>query len=413
MRPDVIVVGAGLAGLGTAWRLGERGHAVVVLEAADQPATEATAQNAGMVRRLGDDPVERALALRSHAFYAHELATQADFADLEVARRTGALLLLGHEPRRLHDAAAHLAANGVHLDFLDGASAIGAATPSPIAATARARVAFWDADALVADAAALCRGYLRGLRRHGTEVRCGTQVTGLLVESGRCVGVRTSTGEVGGAAVVLATGAWGSALAATAGLERPLLPMRRTLLQSARHEAARPDHPWIWLDDAGIYVRPQAGGFLGSPCDERLELPRRPPTGGEGRSSLRAPGAEAIALHVAKIERLLPALRGLRWRQGWSGLRTFCPDRAPMLGPDRALPGLHWCSGLGGYGVSCGPAATDGVAAAIEGAWPGWLDAEAVRPDRAHAQRTPFVPDGDVGRARLLDVAAAMRSLGT
>ncbi len=411
MRPDVIVVGAGLAGLGTAWSLGERGLSVLVLEAADLPATEASAQNAGMVRRLGDDPVERALALRSQAFYLDQLPAEADFAELDVARRTGALLLLGHEPRRLHDGAAHLAAHGVTLQFLDGPSSIAQVHPSAVIAHAAARVGFWDPDALVVDAAALCRGYLRGLRRQGAELRLGTRVEGLVVEGGRCLGVRTDSGDATAGAVVLATGAWGSQLAATAGLRRPLLPMRRTLLQSAAHPDARPDHPWVWLDDAGVYVRPQAGGWLGSPCDERLDLPARPPADASGRHSLRSPAPDAIALHVAKIDRLLPALHGLRWRHGWSGLRTFCPDRAPMLGPDGELAGLHWCSGLGGYGVSCGPAASAAVAAGVVAALPSWLDAEAVRPSRAHAGRTPYSPDGDVGHARLLDVGAAMRGL--
>ena len=409
MSHDVIVVGAGLAGLGTAWHLGQRGLRVLVLEAADQPSTEATAQNAGMVRRLGDDPIERALALRSHAFYQTELPSSADFAELDVARRTGALLLLGHEPRRLHDAAAHLAAHGVALQFLDGASAIAQVTSSPLLGSAVAKVGFWDEDALVVDAAALCRGYLRGMRRHHTELRCGVRVQRLLVEGDRCVGVLTEAGALHAGAVVMATGAWGSVLAASAGLRRPLLPMRRTLLQSVRHADARPDHPWVWLDDAGVYVRPQASGWLGSPCDEHLDQQRAAPAAASSRHSLRAPTAEAIALHIAKIDRLLPALRGLRWQQGWSGLRTFCPDRAPMLGPDGELDGLFWCSGLGGYGVSCGPSATEVVADAIVGRLPTWLDAAAVRPDRAHAQRTPYSPDGDVGHARLLDVGVAMR----
>lgn len=411
MSVDVIVVGAGLAGLGTAWQLAQRGQRVLILEAASQPASEATAQNAGMVRRLGDDPVERALALRSHAFYRDQVQELPDFADLQVARRTGALLLLGHEPRKLHDAAAHLAAHGVALEFLDGASAIAGVLPSAVIRRAVARVGFWDAEAMVADAAALCRGYQRGLRRHQAELRCGVRVLGLIVERGRCMGVRTNDGEITAAAVVLATGAWGSQLAASAGLRRPLLPMRRTLLQSGKHDDAHADHPWVWLDDAGIYVRPQAGGWLGSPCDERLDPAKAVSGDDRGQRSLRTPTAEALALHIAKIDRLLPALHGLRWQHGWSGLRTFCPDRAPMLGPDRELAGLHWCSGLGGYGVSCGPAAAEVVADGIVSQLPAWLDGEAVRPDRAHAQRTPYSPDGDVGHARLLDVSAAMRSV--
>ena len=59
---DVVVVGAGLAGLSVAWHLAAEMR-VLVLEQGEQPGAEATAQNAGMVRRMGEDPCERALSL--------------------------------------------------------------------------------------------------------------------------------------------------------------------------------------------------------------------------------------------------------------------------------------------------------------------------------------------------------------
>ena len=68
--PDVLVVGAGLAGCSVAWHLAPRAR-VLVLEQGVQPGAEASAQNAGMVRRLGEDPYERALALRTVARLDH------------------------------------------------------------------------------------------------------------------------------------------------------------------------------------------------------------------------------------------------------------------------------------------------------------------------------------------------------
>jgi glycine/D-amino acid oxidase-like deaminating enzyme len=45
----------------------------------------------------------------------------------------------------------------------------------------------------------------------------------------------------------------------------------------------------------------------------------------------------------------------------WSGLRTFAEDRQPVLGADPRVPGLHWCAGLGGHGMTIGLGAAQEV----------------------------------------------------
>ena len=35
----------------------------------------------------------------------------------------------------------------------------------------------------------------------------------------------------------------------------------------------------------------------------------------------------------------------------WAGLRTFAPDRVPVVGFDPQVAGLFWCAGQGGYGI--------------------------------------------------------------
>ena len=43
-------------------------------------------------------------------------------------------------------------------------------------------------------------------------------------------------------------------------------------------------------------------------------------------------------------------------RRRWAGLRTFVPDRAPVIGFDPAAPGFFWLAALGGYGIQTAPA---------------------------------------------------------
>lgn len=370
-QADVVVVGAGLAGCSVAWHLAPQGR-VVVLDQADQPGAEATSQNAGLVRRMGEDPYERALALRTHAFL------QAPGEDWDTpSRRVGAVLGLVREPRHLHDAAAHLRARGVRVEALDRPGDV-----APVLRGSPLRHAWYLPDERVADVHALLQGFLRGIRRHGGEVRCGERVTGLVPG-----GVRTAGGTIAAGAVVLAAGAWSRRLR-----DLPLLPLRRTLLQSAPHPLAAADHPWTWLDDVGLYVRPESGGWLCSPCDEALDPP------GEGPGSRGAVEPLPRALAHDKIERFLPALADVRFVGGWSGLRTFAPDRRPVLGADPEVAGLWWAAGLGGFGVTCSFAVGEAVASWMRGEALDWIDAAGVSPGRTFPRRWPIRPDGDDSR---------------
>ena len=386
---DVVIVGAGLAGCSVAWHLAPHAR-VLLLEQAEQPGAEASSQNAGMIRRLGEDPYERALALRTHAWLEDP---GEDWADLAVSRVTGAVLALAHDRYHLHDAAAHLRALGVAIESTDRPAEVAPAlTGSPVP------FAWVMPEERVADAHAVLTGFLRGLRRHGGEVRPRTEVVGLLVQGGRVAGVQTAAGPIPAGRVVLAAGAWSAALARTAGLRRPLIPVRRTLLQTAPHSLSAPDHPWTWVDDVGIYVRPETGGWLCSPCDEAVE----PPPPGPGSRGPVEPEPRALA--ADKLERWLPAVADIRFTGGWTGLRTFAPDRRPFLGADPDLEGLWWAAGLGGFGVTCSYATGEVVAAWMRGQTVPWMHAPSVSPGRPLPTRWALRPTGSLDATRLEDV---------
>ena len=364
---DTIIVGAGLAGCSVAWHLAPHSR-VVVLDQAEQPGTEASSQNAGMIRRLGEDPYERALAIL-----------------------TGALLCLAHDPDHLSDAVAHLRASGVVVEACDRPAEL-----APALAGSRLIRSWWVADERLADAWQILSGLLRGIKRHRSEVRCGVTVQRVLTSGGRVVGVQTDQGRIETDRVVLAAGAWSGRLAADLGLHRPLIPLRRTLLHIPAHPLSRSDHPWCWIDDVGVYIRPESSGWLASGCDEAVD----PPHAGPGS---RGP-VEAMprALAMDKLARHFPALGAVRAHSGWSGLRTFAPDRRPVLGADPEVEGLWWAAGLGGFGVTCGIAVGEAMAAWMTGQAVDWLDADGVSPGRRFLSRWPIRPTGQLSRARLI-----------
>jgi D-arginine dehydrogenase len=381
-RAQVVIVGGGLAGLAVARHLGRR---ALVLDQGSGPGREASAQNVGMVRLAVEDPYERRLALRSQEHLS-------DPAFATAVRTTGALIGLAYDPFHLDDAVAHLRAHGSRIDALSSPADV-----SPLLRGASLRRAWWFDDARVVDAPALVALLARPLA-----IRSAARVERLVIEGGRIAGVATSAGPIACDAVVLAAGAWCGELAAGAGLERPLIAIRRSAFAWSGGPG---EGPWVWIDDAGVYVRPDRDGWSASPCDETPEHVA------EGPGSLRAARPDALALLQSKLAEFLPAVDASAAPvRAWSGLRTFAPDRRPLLGPDGAVDGLHWAAGLGGYGVTTALGVGEAVAGWLDGADVAWLDRSGVRPDRAFPRRVPYLPDGALGRAAVLDVAPFEKS---
>jgi len=256
--------------------------------------------------------------------------------------------------------------------------------------------AWWLADERVVHGPTLVEYFARRARDDGASLHTGVQVMELTIEAGRCVGVRTTEGEMRADRVVLAGGAWCSALAARAGLQRPLMPVRRSIFRTIEDGRATDNHPWVWVDDEGVYARAYRGTWLVSPCDERLCWPVT------GPGSTGQPVLEAEEWLEAKLKRCLPSLAGMKWSEAWSGLRTFAPDRRPVLGEDTDLPGLWWAAGLGGFGVSCGWAVGETLASWMDGEEVSWVDPSGVSPGRHFPDWWPVREDGRIQDARLV-----------
>jgi D-arginine dehydrogenase len=65
--------------------------------------------------------------------------------------------------------------------------------------------------------------------------------------------------------------------------------------------------------------------------------------------------------------------------RAWAGLRTFAPDRDPVIGWDDEVPGFCWMVGQGGTGIQTAPAAGELVAGVVSGAVESDLGPERLR----------------------------------
>ena len=95
-RPDVIVIGGGVAGCGVAWRLAQRGLRVLILER-DEPGRGASWAAAGMLTPVGETSHDDSFA----AIGEEALRRWAGFADELSSAGAGTVGLRRSEERRV------------------------------------------------------------------------------------------------------------------------------------------------------------------------------------------------------------------------------------------------------------------------------------------------------------------------
>jgi D-arginine dehydrogenase len=202
----------------------------------------------------------------------------------------------------------------------------------------------YDPSSMDLDVAAIHQGYLKGLRARGGEVVTDAEVIAITSASAPWR-VETRAGPFEAAVLVDAAGAWADELAAMAGIAPlGLVPMRRTaILFQASVDA---DPAWPLVDDADeqFYFKPESGLLLGSPADETPMSPCDV-----------QPEELVVALAIDRIGRA-GSFGVTHVRRKWAGLRTFAPDRTPVVGMETSAPGFFWLAGQGGYGIQTAPA---------------------------------------------------------
>jgi D-arginine dehydrogenase len=362
-RVRVVIVGAGVAGTSTAAALARAGIGPgVILEREPLPGAHASGKNAGIACLVEFDPVVRQLGVVSVRRLRDMTAAGAPVV------KPGSGLYVGHaiEQARFAECVEGLRALGARADLL---SRDEACRQFPFLSHVGCDLVLHSADEGVIDIHALLLAYLGEARRGRFSLLTRTDVTALRITDGRVDGVVTSRGTMSADIVVDASGAWAGRLGR--GHPLPLQPVRRHLIVSAASGPVPSSAPLVWHMTDRYYFRPEGQGLLLSPCDETPHEPR-------------VPEADPAALDAlaAKLAASAPALSDLPIRSSWACLRTFAPDRRPIIGWDPDLPGLFHVSGLGGFGMGTSWAVGEVAAALLQNRSPRFVEAADVAPVR-------------------------------
>ncbi|HXQ93810.1 MAG TPA: FAD-binding oxidoreductase [Thermoplasmata archaeon] len=352
-RYRVVVVGAGVIGLFTAWHLARAGVSDVLVVERGFLSSGASGRNGGGVRQQWDTRATVRLARESvHAFrnFGKEFGYNIWF------RQGGYLFLAGTEAEleRLRAVQRVVASEGLPAKILDPS---GVARHAPALSLEHVVGGTYLASDGTVYPFPMVWGLYDAVRARGVEVALGVEVTKILAENGRVVAVDTTAGRIATDTVVNAAGGWSAEVSGRAGLSVPNVATRHEILAT---EPLKPflDPMVVRASDGLYFSQTMRGEIVGG-----VTLHHPPGTGAGMPNS-----TEFLRTMSRALTGLVPRLRSLGVLRAWSGFYDDTPDGLPVIGEDPRLRGFVHANGFGGHGVMISPAATRRVADAVLGA---------------------------------------------
>jgi sarcosine oxidase subunit beta len=338
---DVVIIGGGVMGTSTAYHLALKGcRNVLLLEREPFFGIQATGRCAGGIRYQFGTEINVRLSLLSlpmldrfeeelgqpidlrYCGYLFLLTNPADVAafrqNVEMQHRLG-VMTRWLEPEEI--------ARMVPLINLEGV----------LAGT------FHERDGL-ADPNSVVQGYVSGARRLGARLLNDVEVTGIEVAGGRVRGVVTNRGRVAAPVVVNAAGPWAGEVGRMAGVEVPIVPIRRQIVVTGPIPEVPPDFPFVIDFAQSLYFHREGPGILTG-----MSNPNEPPGFDQSVDE------EWELVHLEAAMKRMPILEKATLASHWAGLYEVTPDAHPILGRVPDLEGFYIIGGFSGHGFMHGP----------------------------------------------------------
>jgi glycine oxidase len=316
--PDVVIVGGGVIGLASAWRMAKDGLRVTVLDAG-QLGGESSRAAAGILGPLAESSRDDAFtALLWHGlerFPGFVDALREDTGIDPELDLTGILrLVAADEAAAYRDSLAwrrRYAALSVREETWPGFA-----------------LAVWSPREGQVYGPRYLQALADACATRGVNLQRGRAATGLVSHGGRVTGAQTTSGPAAAGVTLVAAGVWTDQVLQPLGIATGVRPIRGQVL-AVRAPAP---HPEVRYAAIGYVARKRNGVcIIGATEDD---------AGYDGSVSLGG-----IVRLAEKAARLAPELSGASFQRAWAGLRPKTADGLPVVG---------WWPGVEGLMVATG-----------------------------------------------------------
>ena len=339
---DIVIVGGGVMGASAAYHLAKRGmRDIVLLEKENFFGTGATGRCAGGVRYQFSTEINVRLSLESLPMiecFSEEIGQDVNY------RPCGYLLIATNEKD-----AANFQRNvemqnrlGVQTELLSG-DQVRARLPlmkfeDAIAATFNQKDGLVDPNSVVA-------GYIRAAQKLGVKALTHTEVTGIDVRGDEVEAVETAQGRIQTRLVLNAAGPWAGLIGEMAGVQIPIVPVRRQMFTTNTLKEIPEDFPFVIDFARSLYFHREGDGLLIGMSNQN----EKPGFDQSVDEEFELENFEAAMARLPLLERASRASH-------WAGLYEVTPDSHPIFGGS-PVKGFSICAGFSGHGFMHGPVA--------------------------------------------------------
>jgi len=337
---DVVIIGGGVMGASTAYHLALRGQKnILLLEKDEFFGQEATGRCAGGVRYQFSTEINVRLSILSLPMlerFKEETGQEINF------RKCGYLFVLtqSEDVKTFRHSLELQQGLGVGTEWL---TADEVRRRLPLMRFEDALAGSYNPQDGLVDPNSVVMGYVGAAQRLGVQCLNNVEVTGIQVEAGRVVGVDTNQGKVSTPVVVNAAGPWAGQIGQLAGVEIPIVPLRRQIMTTTPLPEVPQDFPFVLDFAQSLYFHREGDGILTgmSNNDEKA-----------GFDQTVDDDFEMVNLEAA-IARM-PCLEKASMLSHWAGLYEVTPDAHPIYGKT-PVDGFFIVAGFSGHGFMHGP----------------------------------------------------------
>ncbi len=337
---DIVIIGGGVMGASAAYHLAQRGlKNIVLLEKEDFFGQGATGRCAGGVRYQFSTEINVKLSIESLPMierFKEEIGQEVSY------KQCGYLLVA------INEKDANAFRYNVKLQ-----NKLGVSTQLLSGDEVRERLPLMKFDDAIVgtfnpkdgtvDPNSVVMGYISAAQKMGVKAITGAEVVGVSLLGDYVEEAQTTLGTIKTRMILNAAGPWAGQIGQMAGINIPVIPLRRQMFTTSPLKEVPSDFPFVIDFARSLYFHREGEGLLIGMSNQD-EQP--------GTDQSVDEDFELVNLDAA-IERM-PLVEKAQRASHWAGLYEVTPDAHPIFG-GTPVNGFYLCTGFSGHGFMHGP----------------------------------------------------------